>query len=201
MDLCPQNIKRRNLCICICGGDRDLATELKHRDELPGALPSGGSRSVRLSHFPYVRLCNPVAAARQAPLSLGFSRQGDWSGLPCPPPGHLPNPGIEPTSLCLLHWQVGSLPNFWTNLCCSLSTLFFFPQGKELFFLSTLYFGIALYLQKNYKSRDGDPSLIFHIKMMLLEHQNQKIKILEINLTRDVQYWYIENYKWLLREI
>ena len=30
-----------------------------------------------------------------APLSTGFSRQEYWSGLPCPPPGHLPNPGIE----------------------------------------------------------------------------------------------------------
>ena len=37
--------------------------------------------------------------ARWVPLSLGFSRQGYWSGLPCPPPGDLPNPGIEPTSL------------------------------------------------------------------------------------------------------
>ena len=37
--------------------------------------------------------------AHQAPLSMGFSRQEYWSGLPCPPPGHLPNPGIEPTSL------------------------------------------------------------------------------------------------------
>ena len=30
---------------------------------------------------------------------MGFSRQESWSGLPCPPPGDLPNPGIEPTSL------------------------------------------------------------------------------------------------------
>ena len=37
--------------------------------------------------------------AHQAPLSMGFSRQEDWSGLLCPPPGDLPNPGIEPTSL------------------------------------------------------------------------------------------------------
>ena len=37
--------------------------------------------------------------ARQAPLSMGFSRQEFWSGLPCPPPGDLPSPGIEPTSL------------------------------------------------------------------------------------------------------
>ena len=34
--------------------------------------------------------------AHQAPLPMGFSRQEDWSGLPCPPPGDLPNPGIEP---------------------------------------------------------------------------------------------------------
>ena len=38
-------------------------------------------------------------AAHQAPLSMGFSRQEYWSGLPCFPPGDLPNPGIKPTSL------------------------------------------------------------------------------------------------------
>ena len=37
--------------------------------------------------------------ARQAPLSIGFSRQEYWSVLPCPPPEDLPNPGIKPTSL------------------------------------------------------------------------------------------------------
>ena len=36
--------------------------------------------------------------ARQAPLSLGFSRQEYWSGLPCPPPGNLSDPGTEPVS-------------------------------------------------------------------------------------------------------
>ena len=40
-----------------------------------------------------------VSAALQAPLSMGFSRQEYWSGLPCPPPGDLPNPGIQPKSL------------------------------------------------------------------------------------------------------
>ena len=38
-----------------------------------------------------------------------FSRQEFWSGLPCTPPGDLPNSGIEPTSLSLLQWQVGVL--------------------------------------------------------------------------------------------
>ena len=38
-------------------------------------------------------------AACQAPLSMGFSKQEYWSGLKCPHPGDLPNPGIKPTSL------------------------------------------------------------------------------------------------------
>ena len=41
----------------------------------------------------------PWTVARQAALSRGFSRQEYWSGLPCPPPGDLPDPGIEPRSL------------------------------------------------------------------------------------------------------
>ena len=41
----------------------------------------------------------PWTAAHQAPLSMGFSRQEYWRGLPCPPPGDLPNPGIKPLSL------------------------------------------------------------------------------------------------------
>ena len=42
-------------------------------------------------------------AAHQAPLSMGFSSQEYRGGLPCPPPVGLPNPGVEPTSLGLLH--------------------------------------------------------------------------------------------------
>ena len=37
--------------------------------------------------------------ACQSPLSMGFSRHKYWSGLPCPPPGDLPDPGIKPTFL------------------------------------------------------------------------------------------------------
>ena len=39
-----------------------------------------------------------MTAAHQAPLSTGFSRQEYWRGLPFPPPGALPDPGIEPRS-------------------------------------------------------------------------------------------------------
>ena len=41
-------------------------------------------------------LVTPKTIARQAPLSMGFPRQEFWSGLPCPQPGDLPNPGIKP---------------------------------------------------------------------------------------------------------
>ena len=41
----------------------------------------------------------PWSVATQAPLSMEFSRQEHCSGLPCPPPGNLPNPGTEPMSL------------------------------------------------------------------------------------------------------
>ena len=43
----------------------------------------------------------PWTVARQAPLSMGFSRHEYWSGLPFPPPGDLPNPGFEPESLAI----------------------------------------------------------------------------------------------------
>ena len=49
----------------------------------------------------------PWSVARQAPLSMGFSRLEYWDGLPCPPPGDLPNPGIDPRSPVL---QADSLP-------------------------------------------------------------------------------------------
>ena len=44
----------------------------------------------------------------QAPLSVGFSRQEYWSGLPCPSPGDLPNPGVKLRSPAL---QADSLPS------------------------------------------------------------------------------------------
>ena len=45
----------------------------------------------------HIRLfVTPWTVAYQAPLSMGFSRQEYWSGLPFPSPGDLPDPGIEP---------------------------------------------------------------------------------------------------------
>ena len=51
-------------------------------------------------HHCHVRLfAAPQIAAHKAPLSMEFSRQEHWSGLPRPPPGHLPHPGVRPASL------------------------------------------------------------------------------------------------------
>ena len=52
-------------------------------------------------------LVTPWTVALQAPLSVGFSRQEHWSGLPFASPGYLPDPGIEPASPAL---QADSLP-------------------------------------------------------------------------------------------
>ena len=68
----------------------------------------------------------PWTVACQAPLSLGFSRQEYWSGLPFPSPGDLPDPGIKPGSFALRadslpseppgkpNGMVGSQQTFWS---------------------------------------------------------------------------------------
>ena len=76
----------------------------------------------------------PGTVAHQAPLSMGFSRQECWSGLPFLPPGDLPDPGIEPTFLAspalagnyffffFLPLVLPGKPNNYVNHCyCSLS--------------------------------------------------------------------------------
>ena len=64
-----------------------------------------------LSLFSHVQLFATLwTVAHQAPLSISFPRQEYWRRLPFPSPGGLPNPGIGPHLLSLLHWQVGSLP-------------------------------------------------------------------------------------------
>ena len=66
----------------------------------------------------------PWTVAHQAPLSMEFSRQEYWSGLTCPPPGDLPDPGIEPTSLMSLaligRWVLSSA--IWGSVCTHTDT-------------------------------------------------------------------------------
>ena len=66
-------------------------------DTVPGIL-------YMLSRFNHVQLFATIwTEVRQVPLSLGFSSQEYRSGLSCPPPGALPNPGLNPCLLHLLH--------------------------------------------------------------------------------------------------
>ena len=66
-----------------------------------------------------------ITAAHQVPLSMEFSRQEYWCGLPFPSPEDLPNPGMEPTTPVSLHWQVNSLPphHLGSPLCTPLNDL------------------------------------------------------------------------------
>ena len=80
------------------------------------------------SHFPRAMLSRSVVSdsaapwtvACQVPISMGFSRQEYWSGLPLPPPGDLPDPGTESRSPSL---QADSLPSE--------------PPGKSMFLVES----------------------------------------------------------------
>ena len=97
----------------------------------------------------------PWTVAHQASLSRGFFRQEHWSELPCPPPGILPNPGIEPRSQAL---QVDSLPSE--------------PPGRPYISISNLYlYHLYLYLSiysytRSFSSYQGEsgpyPKVILH---------------------------------------
>ena len=80
-----------------------------------------------LSRFSRVQLFVTLwTVARQAPLSTGFPRQEHWNGVPCPPPGDLPDPGIEPGSPALEADVLSSEPQIgkkWIYLDSERSTL------------------------------------------------------------------------------
>ena len=66
-----------------------------------GAMNKSGCYMWSVSCSVVPDFATPWTAAHQAPLSMGFSRQGYWSGLSFPSPGDLPDPGIEPRSPAL----------------------------------------------------------------------------------------------------
>ena len=55
-------------------------------------------------------LCDPMDCGPLGASVLGILQARILEWLPCPPPGDLPDPGIEAACLCLLYWQAGSLP-------------------------------------------------------------------------------------------
>ena len=72
-------------------------------DDVPYVAGGGGG----LVSKSCLTLATPLTVGRQAPLSVGFSRQEYWSWLPFPSQGNLPDPGIKPGSPAL---QADSLP-------------------------------------------------------------------------------------------
>ena len=83
-----------------------------------------------LSHFSPVRLCVTLwTTACQAPLSMGFSRQEYWSGLPFLPPGDLPNPGIE-SAFLVSPMLAGEF--FTTSAAWKAQTQLLYLKGKNL---------------------------------------------------------------------
>ena len=75
---------------------------------------------VKVKSFSRVRLfATPWTVAHQAPLSMGFSRQEYWSGLPFPSSGKLPDSGIEPRSPALQAGALTSEPPGKSALCNS----------------------------------------------------------------------------------
>ena len=73
-----------------------------------------------LSHFNHVRSFATLwTVVCQSPLSMGFSKQENWSGLPCPPSGNLPTQGLNLHHLRFLHCQAGSSPLVPPVLSCS----------------------------------------------------------------------------------
>ena len=82
------------------------------RAPLPGTRNSCSSARLCVQSLSRVQLsATPRTVAHHSPLSVGFSRQGYWSGLHIPPPGDLPKPGIKPRWIlyhCEAHAQVCS---------------------------------------------------------------------------------------------
>ena len=116
--------------------------KLKHLCKIPLPLPKTSTVSPCFSHgcaqlfaaagLPWLGhvplFATPRTVSRQAPLSMGFSRQESRSGLPFPTPGDRPSPGIEPESLA----SPASAGWFFTTA----------PVGKPRFSLSWIYWGV-----------------------------------------------------------
>ena len=93
------------------------------QDHGPGTLQIQTQRSAKLSLPPgparaqlCLALCDHMDGSPcQAPLSMGFSSQENWSGLPFPSPGDLPNPGIQPAMTVASPAMTGRCHN-WSSV-------------------------------------------------------------------------------------
>ena len=100
----------------------------------------------KLSILPFLPVCGcfrhvwlfvtPWTTAHQAPLSMGFSRQEYWSGLPCPPPGDFPGSGTEPGSLM----SPASAGRFFTMSATWDAPFSSLPLPNKYFMFNWLYY-------------------------------------------------------------
>ena len=96
-------VERVCVCVCVCvcmikesQGGKEQST---HRRKMKQWVFH--STLLCVCAQPCLTLCNPMDCSLPVSLSMEFSHQEYWSGLLCPSPGDLPNPGIEPTSPAL----------------------------------------------------------------------------------------------------
>ena len=103
-------VHKNKMCVYICIY-RFIDVYLYTRDIYMCVYIYTHTHTYVLIHFSCAWLSvTPRTAAHQALLSVGFSMQEYWSGLPCPPPGDLPHPGIELGSPAAPAFQADSLP-------------------------------------------------------------------------------------------
>ena len=113
--------------------------EVGGRSEAQAARPALRPRTEAEAPSVRARSLQSQTVARQAPLSMGFPKPEYWSVLPCPLPGDLPNPGIEPRSPAL---QADSLPPE--------------PPGKP----EDTAVGSLSFLHRNFSTQESNPSLL-----------------------------------------
>ena len=120
-------------------------------------------RSVRLSATPWAVVC-------QAPLSVGFSRQESWTAFPCPPPGDLPDPGLNPRFLCLPPWQLLGLGIIHINLthpgCQCPMLLGLWPCNSHLSFRHHVSLSLPFFLNLNVPASLLQSSWGFHLSYL-----------------------------------
>ena len=101
-----------------------------------------------LSHFSRVQLFATLwTIAHQTPLSMRFSRKDYWSGLPCPPPGDLPNPAVEPTSLISLALAGGLFIFIFLLLAAPGKALFKSQPSQIAVLISITVQGLHMFVQ------------------------------------------------------
>ena len=119
---------------------RDIEGEGLKKHPVSGAgLCNFGIGKVKVKSLSHVRLlATPWTVAYQAPLSMGFSRQEYWSGLPFPSSGDLPDPGIKPRCPALQADALTSEPiSGAEKIRCGLHLICFFPH---------IYLYVSMYL-------------------------------------------------------